>query len=221
MPSICPIGSIDFESYQKLKTQAIFTGQTTSMNRRKAIFRLLVLGGGAAGVFGGVKAYHLLKEPELERLSQFQPLIDELAETIIPKTDTPGAKEAGVGKFITRMIKNCTGRKSQNNFIEGLVELVLYTGSRYDKQFEHCNAEQKKAVLAHFEKKGRSRGGKLGKAERYILGDSFFETLKKYTVLGYCTSKQGAMQALSYDYIPGKYIGCMPLTPDQRAWATQ
>jgi hypothetical protein len=191
------------------------------MNRRKAIFRLLILGGGAAGMYGGTRAYHLLKEPELDMLIGFQPLIDELAETIIPKTTTPGAKEAEVGKFISKMIRNCTGRKSQNNFIDGLGELVIYTGSRYDKRFEDCSPQQKKAVLQHFEKKGKRRSGLLGKAEKYLLGDSFFMTLKKNTVLGYCTSKQGVIQALSYDFIPGKYIGCIALSPGQRAWATQ
>jgi hypothetical protein len=211
---------IDWQSYKKLKTRAIFTGQTTSMNRRKAIFRLLILGGGAAGLYGGVRGYHLLKEPELSRLTGFQPLINELAETIIPTTNTPGAKEAGVGEFISKMIRNCTGRKSQNNFVDGLGELVIYTDARYGKRFEDCNASQKKEVLQHFAKKGKRHSGMYGKAEKYLLGDSFFETLKKNTVLGYCTSKQGATQALSYDYIPGKYIGCTPLSAGQRAWAT-
>ncbi len=191
------------------------------MNRRKAIYRILILGGAAAGAFAGIKGYHLLKKPDLDSLTKYQPLIDELAEMIIPATDSPGAKAAGVGAFITKMIKDCTGRKSQNNFIEGLEGLTQYSFFHYSMPFEKCSPEQKNKTLSHFERKGRRHGGIRGKAEHYLLGDSFFETLKKYTVMGYCTSRQGATAGLSYDFIPGKYIGCDKLLPGQRAWATQ
>lgn len=190
------------------------------MNRRRAIFRLLVLGGGTAGVYGGIKGYHLLKQPELHKLAVFQPLIDELAETIIPRTDTPGAKDAGVGAFITKMVRECTGRRSQNNFLTGLEELAVHSKMHYGRPFHECSREDRISILAHYESKGRQSNGFWGKAKRYVLGDSFFETLKKNTVLGYCTSKVGANEALRYDYIPGSYTGCTTISPSQKAWAT-
>lgn len=190
------------------------------MNRRKAIFRLLILGGGTAGIYGGIKGYHLLKQPDLDKLTALQPLIDELAETIIPRTDTPGAKDAGVGAFITQMVKTCTGRRSQNNFINGLEELAVYSKLYYNNSYEKCSPEARRSILAHFESKGSKGNGFWGKAQRYMLGDSFFDTLKKNTVLGFCTSKVGANQALSYDYIPGNYSGCITISPGQKAWAT-
>jgi hypothetical protein len=190
------------------------------MNRRKAIFRLLILGGGTAGVYGGIKGYHLLKQPELDKLTVFQPLIDELAETIIPRTDTPGAKDAGVGLFITKMVKDCTGRRSQNNFINGLDELAAYTALYYGRPFQQCSQEDRNKILGHYESKGKRGNGFVGKAKRYVLGDSFFQTLKNYTVLGFCTSKAGVNEALSYDYVPGSYTGCTTISPGQKAWAT-
>lgn len=190
------------------------------MNRKKAIYRIALISGGLAGIIGGVKTYDLFKTPNLGRLTALQPLIDELTEAIIPAGDTPGAKEAKVGVFVTLMIKDCTGRRAQNNFIEGLDDLVFYCVNRYGRSFGLCDSEEKEAVLLHFERKATFNNRYISKAREYLLGQSFFTTLKKYTVLGYCTSNPGATKALRYDHIPGQYQGCIALN-NKPAWATQ
>jgi hypothetical protein len=191
------------------------------MNRKKAIRNIVLLGGGAAALLAGWKGYNIFKKPAFAKLDEYQLLINELAELIIPETDTPGAGKAGVGRFITIMVKECTGRQAQNNFIEGVADLADYAKSRYDKPFLQCSPADKISILHHFEEKGKGYKGVLGKAETRFLGDSFFTTLKRYTVMGYCTSKQGATSALRYDYIPGSYQGMVPLAPGQKAWATK
>jgi len=189
------------------------------MNRRKAIGRIILLTGGFAGAYAGFKGYHLLKKPELGKLKSYQELIDELAETIIPATDTPGAKEAGVGSFVSKMILECCSRKNQNNFLDGLEDLAGFAIIRYGKRYEKCSTDQKETILHHFERKGARYSGLIGKAQRVVMGDSFFSILKKYSILGYCTSKKGATEALAMDYVPGKYIGSVPLKPGQLGWA--
>lgn len=190
------------------------------MNRRRAITRLLLLGGAGAAGYTGIYTFRFFRSPDLRNLSAHQLILDELAEIIIPETDTPGAKEAAVGKFIIKMVRDCTPVKSQNKFMRGLDDLSEYTASRYRKSFTDCTVPEKTAVLQYFQKKGRSYNGFLGKVERKLVGDSFFTTLKKYTVLGYCTSRPGATGGLAYDYIPGKYART-PLKQGQKAWATQ
>ena len=49
----------------------------------------------------------------------------------------------------------------------------------------------------------------MGKVQYRLLGKSFFSILKELTVEGYCTSKLGATQALTYVYIPGSFQGCI------------
>jgi hypothetical protein len=191
------------------------------MKRRTAIGRLSLLVGGAAVSFTGIKVFQLYKHPNFQVLDENRVLLSELAETIIPKTDSPGAMEAGVGAFIAKMIRDCTPKNSQNNFIEGLEDLGAYSQSKFSRSFQQCAPQEKKAILSHFEEQGRPYSGIAGKIQRQVTGDSFFTTLKKYTVIGYCTSMQGATMALQYDYIPGKYIGSVPMKPGQRAWATQ
>ncbi|MBC8034021.1 MAG: gluconate 2-dehydrogenase subunit 3 family protein, partial [Chitinophagaceae bacterium] len=89
------------------------------MNRRRAIISLSVAGAGIAAAFSGFKWYQISKAPDLAFLDQQTSLIAALAETMIPATDTPGAKDTLVHEFILKMIKDCTGKKTQNNFIDG------------------------------------------------------------------------------------------------------
>ena len=49
----------------------------------------------------------------------------------------------------------------------------------------------------------------------------FFPMLKQLTLWGYFTSEPGATKALRYNPIPGKYIGCVPYEPGDKAWATR
>ncbi|HEX2847693.1 MAG TPA: gluconate 2-dehydrogenase subunit 3 family protein [Chitinophagaceae bacterium] len=190
------------------------------MERKKFIKRFLALGGGAIAVVSGVKVYQVFKSPDLSFLKNAQPLIDELAEMIIPSTDTPGAKEAGAGEFVSFMVRESCSQATQNRFIDGLRDLAAYSILEYKKPYQKCSLSEKRAILSHFEKKSFFYKGIVAKAEHKLLGDPFFITLKKYTVLGYCSSELGATRAFNYDPVPHEYMNTL-LEPGQKAWATQ
>lgn len=191
------------------------------MNRRKAILGLSLVGVGVVLTYSGIKTYKLYRKPAFSSLEEHKILLDDLTELIIPRTDTPGAKDAGVGGFVSMMIRECTDLKSQNNFIEGLESVSDYALSKYKKSFSACSVSEQTDILSRYEAGAARFQGFWGKVEKKLTGQSFFETLKQLTVLGYCTSEPGATQGLSYDYIPGKYSANLPLTSKQRAWATQ
>jgi hypothetical protein len=191
------------------------------MNRRKAIGRIVLIGGGTAVAYSGYKWWDWNKKPDLAWLDQKKELITSLAEAIIPATDTPGAAEAGVGDYIIIMIKDCTGIREQNKFIDGLKELEHHCSSAYDKPFPRCTEAEQKQVLQYFEQKDKPFKGIAGKAQNKFLGKSFFTTLKEYTVSGYCSSELGATKGLAYVFIPGRYQGCIPLQTGQKTWATK
>jgi len=191
------------------------------MNRRKAISRIALAGLGGGLLFSGYKWYDWNKTPDIAYLQQRRELITALAETIIPATDTPGAREAGTGDFIITMIRDCTDRMSMNKFIDGLKDLEHYCRSKFNKPYGQCTATEQQSVLQFFEEKGQPVKGLIGKAQDRYLGQSFFATLKKYTVEGYCSSEAGATKGLAYLYIPGSFHGCIPMTPGQKGWATR
>lgn len=191
------------------------------MNRRKAIYSLMLLGAGTVATYAGYKLYQVNKKPNLMFLDEHVDLIAALTENIIPRTDTPGAIDTGSPAILIAMIKNNADRKTQNNFIDGLKELLHYTAGKYDQPFATLPFATQQQIVQVFYEKGKNYTGKTGKAKNKILGKSFFEILKQYTSIAYCTSKEGASIGLAYDYIPGKFEGCVPLRAGQKSWATK
>ena len=191
------------------------------MKRRKAIKQIMLFTGAGIASFSAMDYYIFLKTPSVYELEKNRVLIEALAETIIPATDTPGASQAKVHDFIILMIKDCSYSNTQSNFIEGLTDLKKYCQSNFGKPFTACSLIEKTMVLQHFEKKGIPIRGILGKIQTKLLGRSFFGTLKALTINGYCTSFPGATQGLAYIPVPGKYIGHTVLEAHQKVWATR
>ncbi|CAG5068250.1 hypothetical protein DYBT9623_00979 [Dyadobacter sp. CECT 9623] len=156
-------------------------------------------------------------------------LVSEVAEMIIPKTDTPGAKDAKVGEFIEKMLNECYSEKDQDSFTKGLDALEkkdFMKSSAADRttilkemeksaKDEIAKADTEKKARAEEEKKKYTEAGK----EYSDAGVPFFRLMKELTLLGYFTSEVGATQALEYVPVPGRYDGCIDYKPGQKAWA--
>jgi hypothetical protein len=190
------------------------------MNRRKAIFRISAAGLGLGLAAGGYRWWAQVKRPDMAYATKNVDLIAALAETIIPRTGTAGARDVKAHEFILKMVRDCTIRKEQNTFIDGLRDIQEYCGSRFGRTYDRCTLAEQAVALTHFQEKGRPMAGKAGKLQARLTGRSFYAILKDYTVEGYCTSRAGATEGLAYQYIPGSYRGCLPLQPGQRSWAT-
>lgn len=189
------------------------------MNRKTAIKSIMafVLVGGATGAL-----YEFIKSGQtvpIKLLPQKKQLIAELAETIIPRTDTPGAKDAKVEEYIIKMIMHNTDAKAQKSFSEGLSALEHYTSSKYDKLFIHCNQSQKTEILKYFEQKGDYSFAIIKKVNKKLFGNAFFFQLRDLVAEGYSTSFLGATKGMAYDYIPITFEACVPLKKNQLAWA--
>lgn len=191
------------------------------MNRRKFLLSLSLLGGGAMASYLGYQYVKSHSTPDLANLAQQKDLIAELCETIIPKTDTPGAKDALVHEYLIHLISNSGDIKLQNNFIEGLNDVTSFCISEYQRTFIELEKNEKYQVLLHFQKETEHLNGTLGKIKNKFLGKYFFSILKEYTCIGYCTSMVGATQGLAYEAIPSRYMACQTLIPGQKSWATK
>lgn len=188
------------------------------MNRRKSIKNILAVGFVGTSIFSGCKWIGYSKE-RIDSLYLYKDLIAELAETIIPATDTPGAKDAKVEDFIIKTILESENSKTQKRFLSGLIDLQNYSKKRYGILFQYCSLDNKNAILNYYENKVFASRF-LRKIERELLGFPFFYKLKNLTIIGFCTSQVGATQALAYDYIPISYHACVPLSKEQKSWAT-
>lgn len=191
------------------------------MNRRAYLKNILLLGAlGTASipVFKWVKLNQPVAPVDLFKKRE---TIAELVDLIIPATDTPGAKEAGVHNYVINVLLNCRAAKDQERFLHGIEDLEKYAVSKYQKDFIKCSQTEKTEILQHIAESETYKINILNKINNKLLGQSFFSNLKGLTVQGYCISSLGATKGLAYDYIPGKYEACIPLLKNQRSWATK
>lgn len=194
------------------------------MIRRHAIRRLLILSGSVAAagsLLTGWEYRRLHKSPDWTFFAEHEMLLAELSETILPATDTPGAKATGVPAFIAYMVKTGLDVKSQNNFIDGLRNLTEYCHARFGKPFEQCSFAERAQVLNHLEEATRPLHALVGRVKTRLAGKPFFTSLRDLTIIGYCTSEAGATQGMAYDYVPGGYASCLPYAKGQKSWAMQ
>ncbi|MFD0749441.1 gluconate 2-dehydrogenase subunit 3 family protein [Mucilaginibacter calamicampi] len=184
----------------------------------KSIVAIVTLGGASGALYNFLTPG---KAIPLSDLSKKKPLIAELAETIIPRTHTPGAKDAHVEDYIIKMIAENTDPKMQRSFLAGLYAVDHYAMDEYKKLFTNCASDEKNKILKHFEDKATYPFDLLNRANRKFLGAPFFFHLRDLTVEGYCTSLAGATQGMAYDYIPVTFEACIPLQKNQLAWSTK
>ena len=175
------------------------------MNRREAVQRLTLILGGAlsaqltAGLMGQV-----INTGGSVPVSEGQTmLLAEVADIIIPTTDTPGAKAAGVEQFIVRVMRDCYPKEEQERFYGGLARLDADCRTAHGKGFAELDAAGRNAMVK----------------QATVTNTAFFKTMKQLTVAGYFTSEIGATQALEYLPVPGRFEGEVPMRPGQKAWA--
>ncbi len=142
-------------------------------------------------------------------------LFDEIAEIIIPETDTPGAKAAQVGRFMVEFIADCYSEEDLNIVKNGLMEIDRISRAEYGKNFVKISPQQRYAILQKAALEARTNQEKADDD----TPTHYFTLLQQSTLLGYFTSEIGYTQVLRYEIIPGRYTGCIDYAPGEKAWA--
>jgi hypothetical protein len=194
------------------------------MDRREALRRTAWLMGGVVsapaimGVLNGCAAKPTIDWKPVFLSEDQGILVSEVAEIIIPKTDTPGAKETGVPGFIDLMLKDVYDKEDQARFLEGLKTFDEAAQKEHGDPFIELGTEQKAA----FVKKIHDEAVAAEKASTPAPTRPFILMMKELTMLGFFTSEAGATQVLQYVAVPGAYKGCIPLSEagNGKTWAT-
>jgi len=153
-------------------------------------------------------------------------MVEEIAERIIPTTDTPGAKEAKVPEFILLTLADCYSMADQDRFFQGLDALDAQAKKSYNNSFLDLKSQEQTSLLQQAEKTAKDEARKKKDDAAKLEGKKaepepgFFQMMKELTVVGYFSSEIGATQALSYVHVPGSYNSCTDLQPNQKTWAT-
>jgi hypothetical protein len=127
------------------------------MNRRDALSRVALLLGstviGAEFFLSGCTSADKKIGQSVDFTADDIAYLDEVAETIIPATDTPGAKAAKVGTFMTVMVKDCYDEKNQKVFLDGMNKLNEASKKKFSGNgFMKITPEQRKELLTELDK---------------------------------------------------------------------
>jgi hypothetical protein len=149
-------------------------------------------------------------------------LLDEVGETIIPATTTPGAKAAKVADFMKVFVTDCYTAEEQAAFTKGIAQLDVDCKKMHQKTFMDCDATQRKSFLVSLEKEAKTFNEKVNKdnegKKENKLPVHYYTMMKQLTLMGFFTSKTGGTETLRHVAVPGKYDGAFPYKKGDRAW---
>jgi len=194
------------------------------MHRREALKNVAFLLGGAisASTMGVLFESFTLPENEKNFVSfsiQDEKIFAEFANIIVPTTkSSPGAKAAGLGKFIPMMMQDCYPAKMQTSFANGFKALQDKSTSDFGKKYMDLTVAERTKLMVDL--RLMSIAQKETKSEENQDLVYFFITARDLTLLGYYASEIGCTQAREYVAIPGRYDGGTTLKPGQKSWAT-
>ncbi len=204
--------------------------EPVQLNRREVILRVSALLGGAAFVGGSglLAAYEKAAFPADRTPGIFTAddiaLLDEIAETILPATKTPGAKAAKTGAFMALMVTDCYSAAEQKIFRDGMRRVDDAARKANNASFMEATPQQRLVVLTTLDQEQK----RVMDARELPAGESaasvdqpahYFRMMKELALLGYFTSQIGCTEAMRYVESPGRYDPCIPYIPGQPAWA--
>ena len=187
------------------------------MNRREALHRTAAITGLAVtstiGI-GFLKGCKPSGDPDGQPvfLSQEEiKTVTAIADTILPKTDTPGAIELQVPEFVDIMLKDCIPAEQQVTIREELKEFQEKVVSEYSNPFEKCSPDEKQQIIEAEEEAAYGVLNQSGKR-------SFYLYLKQLVLLGYFSSEYVMTSLLNYTPVATRYEGCIPLKESDRLY---
>ena len=196
--------------------------QNQTIDRREAIKRVSFLLGGVALVGGsGLMAACGRERPASGTAvgsfsaSDIQ-LLDEVADTILPETKTPGAKAARVGPFMAVMVTDCYEPKDQQIFRTGMQQLEQASQKANGKSFVASTPQQRLALLESLDREQKT----YMDARKHDDPAHYFRMMKELTMLGYFTSEIGYTKAMRYRESPGHFEPCTTYTKGETSWAS-
>lgn len=212
------------------------------ITRRQAVLRVSALLGGAALI--GSTAWIsgcTTEKPAATNGEAFTnddvAYLDEIADTILPTTITPGAKAAKTGAFMALMVRDTYSPEDEKIFRDGMKALDQASKDKNGgKSFMQATPEQRLALLQaldqqQFDYSQKRKADAKKKSDEFLAEkqggkpapqsteanqivdqppNRYFQMMKQLALLGYFTSEIGMTQAQRYVEAPGRYDPCIP-----------
>lgn len=196
------------------------------MNRRQAIQHTGLLTGAS---FMIPSFLALLQSCGEETRLDWKPLfftVDEavfmakLVDTILPRTDTPGALDVKADMFMDRVFAKTYNEAAQAQIRADMAQFNADCQKEYGAVFADLSEADRAAVLTAAEAQsptfnGTVWGTSVGKQEPV----GFYRSIKSMAIWAYLSSEEIGENVLSYDPVPAVYQGCIPLADVGNSWS--
>lgn len=182
------------------------------MDRRELLKVMALTLGGSVALPESVFAK--LAEPlDPATLKFFTPaqreLVAAIAETIIPRTDTPGAIDAGVPGWIELLVQDCLGPADQQVIRDGLGTVEERSDKRFGKAYAALTVDEQIQLLTTMENEAKQAGDDR----------AFIRRFKELTKFAFVNSEVGATEAFEFVFVPGRWDAAADLKPGQKAYS--
>jgi hypothetical protein len=177
------------------------------MNRRIAVKHFALLAGAVAllpSCLSQTKDQEqaAASSPAALTASQRQ-LVADVCETLLPRTDTPGAKDLGLHLYVLKMLNDCTPAKEQQIFVAGLGQLDAAAQKQLGHSFAASTLPQRAAFLQHLDQQPTDFSDELA---------GFYRIARQLTIDGYTNGKYFMTKEVVYELVPSRYNGHYPVS---------
>ncbi|GAC14793.1 gluconate 2-dehydrogenase subunit 3 family protein [Aliiglaciecola lipolytica] len=190
---------------------------------RRELLKMIVAATGSAFIGSQVLAYDMRPNVTLSDTifdKDDVTFLNQLGETIIPKTDTPGAKQANVGLMIAIIISDCYTTDEQKIFKQGLLVIDNKAQSTYNNPFLLLSNVQQTELLTAKDAEANQYNKKFRQElKNKTVPVHYFTMLKQLVLFTFFSSEIGATQVLRHVAIPGSYNGDLAYKKGDKAWA--
>ncbi len=174
------------------------------ISRRIALKQLAIIGAGAALVSSCLrnknKNSKLFKK--LNITEEQEKLMTSIAETLLPKSSTPGAVDVSASQFTAKMVDDCLSTSDQAKWMNGMNKFYELVSTKNSNPFSEWSAGDREKLLTDFE-------------EKKIEGEEinyFYKTVRRFSLQAYTSSEYFMTTVQNYKMLPGKFKGCVPMT---------
>jgi hypothetical protein len=196
------------------------------MNRRDALRKTGLLAGSAVAI---PSLFSLLQScsqtPRLGWVPQFlsedqAQFISSFVDTILPKTETPGGLDVKTDIFLDLVYAKTYGPEAREKVKSDIDQFNADCKIKFGKVFAELSTEEKSACLKdHEATSAKFNRGVWGTAVGEQKPVAFYRQLKSQAMWGYFSSEEIGKNVLSYDPIPGEYLGCIPVSDVGKVWS--
>lgn len=158
---------------------------------------------------------------------QQRALLSAIADTLVPKTDTGGAIEAGVPQAFEGLLSNWAKPQTKRLLLAAIDNIEVQTQKAKGKGFADLTATDKTAWLTEIDAEGLKMNPvapKLTGLYAILAGPAYmnpgYAKLKSLLVTLYYTSELALTEEMPYQHTPGKFQPSIPVTTNTRPSST-